>query len=68
MRWNDIYIDSVAAALGQKEPTAVAVAEGRYDAKENEANGYRAVRVTDDRAAVETAVVEAAGDDEDWVD
>jgi 3-oxoacyl-[acyl-carrier-protein] synthase III len=57
MRWNDIYIDSMAGALGQKELASTAVAEGRYDADEHKANGYRAVRVMDeDRAAIESAV------------
>ncbi|MBZ6093500.1 ketoacyl-ACP synthase III family protein [Streptomyces olivaceus] len=56
MRWNDIYISSCAVELGRKEDTEVAVAEGRYGAREAAANGYLSTRVVDDLPAVELAV------------
>lgn len=59
MRWNGIYINAVAACLGGREPTAQAVAEGRYDARENKANGYLAVRVSE-MPVIEMAVQAAS--------
>jgi len=56
MRWNDIYVSSVAACLGREVSTSDAVADGRYDAAENESSGYLGVRVTEDGPAVELAV------------
>lgn len=59
MRWDDVYINSAAAALGRPESTASAVADGRYAAEVNEANGYLAARVSDGEAAIEMAVTAA---------
>lgn len=59
MRWNDIYIDSCAAELGRPENTAVAVLEGRYDAKEAAGDGYKAIRVVDEGPAIALAVTAA---------
>lgn len=56
MRWDDIYVSAVAASLPRQESTADAVADGRYDAEENEASGYLAVRVCDSGPAVDLAV------------
>lgn len=56
MRWDDVYIRSVAASLGRTVFTADAVADGRYDAGEREASGYLGVRVADEGPAVELAV------------
>jgi 3-oxoacyl-[acyl-carrier-protein] synthase III len=56
MRWTDIQVTALAASLGRRERTADAVAEGRYTAEENEADGYLAVRVADKGPAVELAV------------
>jgi 3-oxoacyl-[acyl-carrier-protein] synthase-3 len=46
----------VAASLGRKVPTSVAVAEGWYDAEQNEADGYLAVCVADKGPAVDMAI------------
>lgn len=59
MRWNDIYIGAVAASLGRAETTGTAVDEGRYDADQQLADGYLAVRVADGVPAVELAVAAA---------
>lgn len=59
MRWNDIYLGAVAASLGRPETTEQAVAEGRYEAEQNLADGYLAVRVADGVPAVELAVAAA---------
>jgi 3-oxoacyl-[acyl-carrier-protein] synthase-3 len=56
MRWDDIYVSAAAASLGREESTADAVADGRYDAEENEASGYLAVRVSHRGPAVDLAV------------
>lgn len=59
IRWDDLYIGGVAASLGRKEPTAEAVAEGRYDADRNEVDGYLSVRVADKGPAVDLAIAAA---------
>ncbi|GGZ48807.1 3-oxoacyl-[acyl-carrier-protein] synthase 3 protein 5 [Streptomyces inusitatus] len=56
MRWNDLFIDGVATALGHEERTADAVADGRYDAEEHERSGYLGVRVCPEGPAIELAV------------
>lgn len=56
MRWNDLYISACATSLGRREPTELAVVEGRYDAEEREADDYRSVCVAADGPAVEMAV------------
>ncbi|KQZ19760.1 ketoacyl-ACP synthase III family protein [Streptomyces clavifer] len=56
MRWNGIYVNACAAVLGRGEQTAVAVAEGRYDADEAAADGFLSISVIDDGPAVELAV------------
>jgi 3-oxoacyl-[acyl-carrier-protein] synthase-3 len=56
MRWDNVYINAAAAALGRSETTARAVAEGRYEAEANAADGYLAVRITDGAAPIEMAV------------
>ncbi|GAA5071493.1 ketoacyl-ACP synthase III family protein [Nocardia iowensis] len=75
MQWKGIYLNAAAVSLGRKEETAVAVAEGRYAAEENEVDGYLAIRVEDKRAsAVEMAIdaaklaVQRAGSAADEVD
>jgi 3-oxoacyl-[acyl-carrier-protein] synthase-3 len=59
MRWNDIYIGAVAAALGRVETTASAVADGRYDSDQRLADGYVSARIADGVPAVELAVAAA---------
>lgn len=59
IRWNDLFIRGVAASLGRKVPTSVAVAEGDYDADQNEADGYLAVRIADKGPAVDMAIAAA---------
>ncbi|MEW2514087.1 ketoacyl-ACP synthase III family protein [Streptomyces sp. NPDC046870] len=56
MRWNGIYLNACGAVLGRGEETSVAVAEGRYDAAEAEADGFLSISVADDGPAVELAV------------
>src|SRR5687768_1864240 len=56
MRWDDLYVNGVAAALGTRVTTASAVAAGDYDARSNAADGYLATRVDDEGPAVELAV------------
>lgn len=55
-----MYISGLGMVLGRRESTESAVASGRYSARDNEADGYTAVRVADEGPAVEMAV-EAAG-------
>jgi 3-oxoacyl-[acyl-carrier-protein] synthase-3 len=43
MRWQDIYIDAVAAVLGEPADAARAVADGRYDAEEAARSRQRSV-------------------------
>lgn len=57
MRWNDVYLSASAMALGTKEETATAVADGRYDHDLNLAHGYQSVCVADDGPAMDLAVV-----------
>jgi 3-oxoacyl-[acyl-carrier-protein] synthase-3 len=59
MRWNDVYINAAAASLGRVETTDSAVADGRYEAEQNTADGYLAVRVADDVPTIEMAVTAA---------
>lgn len=59
IRWSDLYIRGVAAALGRKVPTSVAVAEGWYDADQNAADGYLAVSIADKGPAVDLAIAAA---------
>ncbi|MEK8107765.1 hypothetical protein NKG94_27020 [Micromonospora sp. M12] len=59
MRWNDVWISAAAASLGHAESTETAVADGRYQQKDRDGDGYLAVRVVDEGPAVELAV--AAG-------
>lgn len=60
MRWDDIYISGLGATLGRRVTTADAVAAGLYDERDNEADGYLAVRVAGEGPAVEMAVEAAA--------
>lgn len=56
MRWDDVYISSCATVLGQRERTADAVAQGRYDAADREADGYESVCVAGAGPAMDMAV------------
>jgi 3-oxoacyl-[acyl-carrier-protein] synthase-3 len=56
MRWEDVYISSCATVLGQRELTADAVAQGRYDAEGWLAGGYESVCVAGDGPPVDMAV------------
>jgi 3-oxoacyl-[acyl-carrier-protein] synthase-3 len=56
MRWGDIYLSSCATVLGQRELTADAVAQGRYDASDWAAGGYESVCVAGDGPPVDMAV------------
>lgn len=60
MRWSDIHIKAGAMALGRREDTASAVADGRYDPEFHEAHGYQSLCVADGTLAVDLAV-DAAG-------
>jgi len=59
MRWNDVWISAAGASLGRAESTETAVADGHYQEKDRDGDGYLAVRVVDEGPAVELAV--AAG-------
>ncbi|MFF3408862.1 ketoacyl-ACP synthase III family protein [Streptomyces sp. NPDC002742] len=56
MRWNEMYIASTGICLPGRDSTADAVAEGRYDAQEQEKNGYLSVSVATDESAADMAV------------
>ncbi|MEU4569780.1 3-oxoacyl-[acyl-carrier-protein] synthase III C-terminal domain-containing protein [Micromonospora sp. NPDC023956] len=60
MRWTDIYVAGGASALGRREETATAVAEGRYDAAVRDADGFLAVSVADDDGPATDLAVRAA--------
>ncbi|MFJ7125775.1 ketoacyl-ACP synthase III family protein [Streptomyces sp. NPDC098101] len=55
MRWSGMYIDAVAAVLGEPVDSARAVAEGRFSAEEAARTRQRAARVSD-RPAPDLAV------------
>ena len=60
MQWTDMYISSSAACLGSEiEDVRDAVADGRYDAEECEADGYLHVRVAGDESPADMAVAAA---------
>src|SRR5436190_9273143 len=60
MQWNDMYISSSAACLGAEvEDVHDAVADGRYDAEECEADGYLHVRIAGDESPADMAVTAA---------
>jgi 3-oxoacyl-[acyl-carrier-protein] synthase-3 len=52
MRWEGLYVHGVAAVLGDRESTADAVAEGRYDPQLAELDGYLSTSVHPPGAAV----------------
>jgi 3-oxoacyl-[acyl-carrier-protein] synthase III len=56
MRWSGIHINAGAMALGRREDTAAAVADGRYDPDFHEAHGYRSLCVADGALAADLAV------------
>lgn len=56
MRWDDVFINAVAASLGRRESTAAAVADGRYDADEMKASGFLSVSVSETVPPVDLAV------------
>ena len=56
MRWSDVYVNSCAMALGRREDTDEAVADGRYDPEYQIAHGYRSVSVTEYEMAMDLAV------------
>lgn len=51
-----MYIASTGVCLPGRDSTALAVADGRYDAEEQEKSGYRSVCVAADESAAEMAV------------
>ncbi len=51
-----MYINGLGMVLGRRVTTASAVASGLYSERDNEADGYTAVRVADEGPAVEMAV------------
>lgn len=57
MRWDDVYLSASAMALGAREDTATAVADGRYDHDLNLAHGYQSVCVAADGPAMNLAVL-----------
>ncbi|MEV0699560.1 ketoacyl-ACP synthase III family protein [Saccharopolyspora sp. NPDC050389] len=57
MRWSDIHVKAGAVALGRREDTATAVADGRYDPDYCAAHDYESVCVAkDDELALDLAV------------
>lgn len=56
MKWTDLAVVAGANRLGRTEDTAVAVAEGRYDADVRGADGFLSVSVADGRNAMDLAV------------
>ena len=55
-----MYVNASAMVLGRIEDTAVAVADGRYDADFHEAHGYLSVSVVHDGRGVLDLAVDAA--------
>jgi 3-oxoacyl-[acyl-carrier-protein] synthase III len=56
MQWHDVYVSASAMALGAREDTATAVADGRYDQELNLAHGYQSVCVAADESVMDLAV------------
>ncbi|WP_225099010.1 hypothetical protein [Streptomyces sp. CoH27] len=56
MRWDDLYVNSCAMALGAREPVESAVADGRYDPAFHEAHDYVSISVARNRDAAALAV------------
>jgi 3-oxoacyl-[acyl-carrier-protein] synthase III len=59
MQWENIHIAGLGVYLPPAESAADAVADGRYDAEEFEANGITSVLVEPERSAPEMAVLAA---------
>jgi 3-oxoacyl-[acyl-carrier-protein] synthase-3 len=55
-----VYVNASAMVLGRIEDTAVAVADGRYDAELREAHGYLSISVIQDERGVLDLAVDAA--------
>src|ERR1700690_2220835 len=60
MRWSDVYISGSAVGLGDREDTAAAVADGRYDPDYQLAHGYLSVSVAPGDLLAEDMAVSAA--------